>query len=206
MAFEGVGDTHGPAHIGVDIAAVVVVVAAKVVLHALSAVDEEVVVRVEVGAAVVVVYALLWRVVVDEKVVVKLAPGHDHRRLAGPDAGEEWLPVPGIEWPMVSRLTASGEDEVVADHISTAKAIVGVDARSGPVEEDVAINGALCCLGLDVEAVLLLVESDLADEVAQDAVPTRVVPVGAVNTRLREVRVRPVVWEAAVLGLVGVAP
>ena len=53
---------------------------AKVVLHALSAVHKEVVVRLVVPRAVVIVDVFLRAVVVDEEIVVNLPPGHVHRR------------------------------------------------------------------------------------------------------------------------------
>ena len=46
---------------------------------------------------IVVVDVLLRRIVVDEKVVVDLAPLHDHAGLAGADSGEVRLPVPAVE-------------------------------------------------------------------------------------------------------------
>lgn len=78
VAFQRVCDPKGVAGVRVDVIVVVVVVTAKVVLHAVTAVDQEIVVGVVEARAIVVVHVFLWAVVVDEEVVVDLAPLHDH--------------------------------------------------------------------------------------------------------------------------------
>jgi hypothetical protein len=60
VARDGVGDPERVACVGIQVLVVVVVVVAEVVLHALAAVDEEVVMRVVEAGAVVVVDILLW--------------------------------------------------------------------------------------------------------------------------------------------------
>mmetsp|Transcript_68125 Transcript_68125/g.210776 ORF Transcript_68125/g.210776 Transcript_68125/m.210776 type:complete len:201 (-) Transcript_68125:936-1538(-) len=107
---------------------------------------------------------------------------------------------------MVARLSAGREDEVVADLVTPAEAVVRVDACARPVEEHVPGNLGQRRLGLHVEAVLLLVEADLAHKVPQDAVVEGVVAIRAIDACLREVHVGAVVWEAAVLSLIGVPP
>ena len=57
----------------------------KVILHPLSAIHKEVVVRVIERRPIIIVYVLLWGVVVDEEVVRNVAPLHDHVRLARTD-------------------------------------------------------------------------------------------------------------------------
>mmetsp|Transcript_111348 Transcript_111348/g.287901 ORF Transcript_111348/g.287901 Transcript_111348/m.287901 type:complete len:319 (-) Transcript_111348:446-1402(-) len=107
---------------------------------------------------------------------------------------------------MIAGLAACREDQVMAQDIAAAEAVVVVHAGPGPVEEDVARNGALRSLGLHIEAALLLVETDLAHHVPQDRVIPRVVPVRAIDPRLREVCPGCVVREARVRRLVRVAP
>ena len=92
--------------------------------------------------------ARLWAVVVDEEVVVYLAPLHLHRGRAGAHRRQEGLPVPRVEGPVVPALAAGREDEIVRDLVAPAEAVVGVDAGARPVEEDVARHERLRRLGL----------------------------------------------------------
>merc|ERR1711968_369261 len=79
---------HGAASVAVHVVVVVVVVATKIVLHSLAAIHQEIVVRVVKARAVIVVDVLLWRIIVDEEVVVDLAPLHDHGWLTRAHRGE----------------------------------------------------------------------------------------------------------------------
>ena len=81
--------------------------------------------------------ARLRAVVVDEEVVVYLAPLHLHRGRAGAHRRQEGLPVPRVEGPVVAALAAGREDEIVRDLVAPAEAVVGIDPGAGPVEVDV---------------------------------------------------------------------
>ena len=52
---------------------------------------------------------------------------------------------------VVAGFAARAEDQVVSDLVAAAKAVVGVDAGSRAVEEDVAEDDRLRGLGLDEE-------------------------------------------------------
>mmetsp|Transcript_129987 Transcript_129987/g.417281 ORF Transcript_129987/g.417281 Transcript_129987/m.417281 type:complete len:615 (-) Transcript_129987:551-2395(-) len=160
----------------------------------------------EEATPVVVVDVLLRGVVVNEEVVVDVAPLHHHRGFARPDRRQKRLPVPRVERPVVSRLPAGREDEVVSQFVATPEAVIVVDAGTGPVEEHVPHDGALRSLRLHVEAALLLIQADFACRVPQDVVVERMVAIGAVDAGVGEVRAWRVVWEARVFGLVRVPP
>ena len=49
---------------------------------------------------------------------------------------------------VISALAACREDKIMCDDVTAAKAIVSVDARSRPIEEDVTGEGRLSGLGL----------------------------------------------------------
>mmetsp|Transcript_99128 Transcript_99128/g.280735 ORF Transcript_99128/g.280735 Transcript_99128/m.280735 type:complete len:202 (-) Transcript_99128:1069-1674(-) len=102
VTLQGWVDTHCLPHVCVNVVEMVIVVAAKVVFHALFTVDEKVVVSPEIGAPVIVIDVLLRRVVVNEEIVVDLPPGHDHRRLPSPDGCQVRLAIPRIERAMVA--------------------------------------------------------------------------------------------------------
>mmetsp|Transcript_28297 Transcript_28297/g.59469 ORF Transcript_28297/g.59469 Transcript_28297/m.59469 type:complete len:314 (-) Transcript_28297:1546-2487(-) len=194
------------ANIRIYVVEMVVVVAAEVVLHALPSVHQEVVVRVVVARAVIVIHILLRRVVVDEEVVMDLAPRHRHRRRAGAHAREEGLPVPAVEGAVVARLTTRREDEIVRDLVAPAEAIVRVDACARAVEEDVSADARLCRLRLNKEAALLLVQPDLPRCAALDCRVARVVAICAVHAGLRVVLDDLAGPSRIGGGLVGVAP
>mmetsp|Transcript_45306 Transcript_45306/g.98288 ORF Transcript_45306/g.98288 Transcript_45306/m.98288 type:complete len:235 (+) Transcript_45306:671-1375(+) len=137
---------------------------------------------------------------------MNLSPSHQHGWFPSPNRSQEWLPVPGIERPMVPGLPASGEHQIVTDHVPTTKPIVGVDSGTGPVEKHVAGDQGLGRLALDVKTTLLLIQSDLPGGVAQDGIVPWVIPIGAIHTSLGEVGVRCVVRKARVLRLVRVPP
>ena len=88
---------------------------------------------------------------------------------------------------MVAGLAAGRENEVVADFIAAAKAVVCVDSRPGAVEEDITADDRLGGLCLHEERRLLLVQPDFARRVAQHRRVTRVLTVRAVHARLRRV-------------------
>mmetsp|Transcript_70107 Transcript_70107/g.164960 ORF Transcript_70107/g.164960 Transcript_70107/m.164960 type:complete len:336 (+) Transcript_70107:63-1070(+) len=168
-------------HVAVDVAVVVVVVPAKVVLESAVAVDEEVVVRFVVAGAVVVVDIFLGTVVVDEEVVVDLTPRHEHGRGPVSLGGEERLPIPRVEGTMVAALTAGREDQVVTDFVAAAEAVVGVDAGARSVEEYVTHNDRCRRLRLDKEGALFLVEANLSGRAARDGGVLGVFAVGSVD-------------------------
>jgi hypothetical protein len=124
--------------IGIYVVVVVVVVTSIIALEAVGAVDEEVVMRVEVVGPVVVIHVFLWRVVVDEEIVVYLTHGHDERGRPGAHGGEKRLPVPRIERPVITTLAARGEDEVSCDLVAPSEAIVEIDAGPRSIEKDVS--------------------------------------------------------------------
>ena len=84
--------------------------------------------RVVVGRTIVIVNVLLRGIIVDEEVVVDLAPLHDHVRLARAHRREVRLAVPAVEGSVVTALAARGEDQVVADLIAASEAVVRIDA------------------------------------------------------------------------------
>ena len=94
---------------------------------------------------------------------------------------EEGLAVPAVEGPVVARLSARGEDEVVRDDVAATEAVVGVDPSARAVEEDVPGERGLRSLRLHVEARLLLIKADLTGEAAGDEREARVLPVCAVD-------------------------
>merc|ERR1711970_1185563 len=107
---------------------------------------------------------------------------------------------------MVARLSACGEDQIGVHIVTTAKAIVEIDARPRSIEENVPRNGRLCRLGLHVEAALLLVKADLSHAVAENLIVPWVVAIGAIDASMWKVLLWPVIWETRVLSLIGVAP
>mmetsp|Transcript_21146 Transcript_21146/g.53851 ORF Transcript_21146/g.53851 Transcript_21146/m.53851 type:complete len:330 (-) Transcript_21146:1115-2104(-) len=107
---------------------------------------------------------------------------------------------------MVSRLSASGENQIMTDHISPTEPIVGIDARARAIEKNVPIDERLGRLALDIEAALLLVEPHLSRGVAQDCVVPRMVAVSTVHTSLGVVGVRCVVRKPRVLRLIRISP
>jgi len=90
---------------------------AKISLFAIVSIHEKVVVRVIIFTSIIVVHVLLWRVIVNEEIVMKLAPRHGHGRLTSPHGGQVGLAIPRIERSMVAGLPASREDEIVAEII-----------------------------------------------------------------------------------------
>mmetsp|Transcript_15601 Transcript_15601/g.44390 ORF Transcript_15601/g.44390 Transcript_15601/m.44390 type:complete len:352 (-) Transcript_15601:1203-2258(-) len=199
-------DIEGLTDVSVQVAELVIVVAAVIILHPIATIDKEIVVGLVVTAAIIIVNGLLWRIVVDEEVVVNLAPLHDQRRRAGAHSRDVWLPVPRVEWPMVAGLPTCRKHQVVAQFIAAAKAVVVVDASAGAIEKDITRNCALSRFRLHVETALLLVQANLARQIPDDLVVPRVVAVSAVNTCVGEVRARCVVRIAGIGRLVRVAP
>merc|ERR1712217_199937 len=104
MSFDRCRNPKGVADVCVHIVIVMVVVASEIILHCLTTVNEEVVMGIIVATPVVVVNILLWRIIVNEEIVMDFAPLHDHRRLACANVRQERWPVPRIEWAMVSAL------------------------------------------------------------------------------------------------------
>merc|ERR1712025_1117120 len=114
-----------------------------------------------VGTAVVVVNAFLRRVIVEEEVVVDLAPSHTQAGRSVVYCGEVGLAVPRVERAMIARFSACGEHEVGVQIVATTEAIVEIDTGPRPVEEDIPRNDRLRSLGLHVEAALLFIEANL---------------------------------------------
>ena len=81
------------AGISVNIAAVVVVVSAKVRLEAVRAVGEEVVIGLVVGRAVVGIDGAFGIVIRDDEIVMDVAVGGDNRGLASPQRRDVRDPV-----------------------------------------------------------------------------------------------------------------
>merc|ERR1719428_2007810 len=105
-----------------------VIMASKIILHALVAIDQEIVMGLVVSTAVVVVNAFLRRVIVDEEIVVDVTPSHTQAGGSVVHCGEVGLAVPRIEGAMVARLSACGEDQIGVHIVATAKAIIEIDA------------------------------------------------------------------------------
>mmetsp|Transcript_30790 Transcript_30790/g.60068 ORF Transcript_30790/g.60068 Transcript_30790/m.60068 type:complete len:242 (-) Transcript_30790:1394-2119(-) len=187
----------GLADVCVGVVEVVVVVPSKIVFHAVTPVDEKVVVGLVVGRSVVIVYVLLWRVVVNEEVVVDLSPLRSHAGSTIPNGGQKRLAVPRVEGPVVSALAACREHQVVADLIPSAEPIVSVDASTGPVEKHVPCDLGLSCFGLHIETALFFVQTYLPGCVACHSGVARVVAVSAVHSGL---------WVVDSTGLIGEAP
>merc|ERR1712151_1339855 len=106
MSIERTSDTHSAANVSVNVVEMVVVVATKIVLHALMAIDQEVVVRVVICTSIIVIHTFLWRVIVHKEIMVNLTPSHEHAWTSISHSCEERLTIPGIEWTMVTRLSA----------------------------------------------------------------------------------------------------
>ena len=62
---------------------------------------------------------------------------------------EKHLPVPRVEGSVIARVPAEIEQDVAADVVAAAEAIVVVDACTRAVEEDVVYDGVLHGLGLE---------------------------------------------------------
>mmetsp|Transcript_77388 Transcript_77388/g.224548 ORF Transcript_77388/g.224548 Transcript_77388/m.224548 type:complete len:340 (-) Transcript_77388:1757-2776(-) len=206
MAWQSLINIHGSPHIGKQVVVLPIVMSAIVVLHAIVAVNQDVVMGPVIATAVVIVNVLLRRVVVNEEVVVNLAPLHDDGGLAGAHRCQVRLAVPRIERPVVARLPACGEDEVEAQLVATAEAVVVVDASARTVKEHVAVDPALHGLRLHVEAALLLVEADLSSGVPENGVPLRVIPIRSIDAGFGISGAWGVEGEARVRRLIRVAP
>ena len=68
-----------------------IVMTTKVIFQSLSPIYEEVIMRFVICRTVIIVDIFLRRVVVNEEIVVNLAPGHLHGRLACTNSGQKRL-------------------------------------------------------------------------------------------------------------------
>ena len=124
----------------------------KVCLHPPSAPDEEVVVRVVVGGAVVVVDGA-QRIAIREYVIVcNLIVGLGGRARQARDGVVEeiWIAVPTVKRTVIARFAAAPEDDVREDARAAAEPVVKIDVGARAVVENVSFNEVLARLELRV--------------------------------------------------------
>ena len=80
------------------------------------------------------------------------APRHVHARLARLDCGEERLAIPAVNRAVITGFSALVEYQVASDSRAATEAVVKIDGRAWPIENDVILYHGLACLRLIPEA------------------------------------------------------
>merc|ERR1712146_199600 len=88
-----------------------------------------------ITTTVIIIHIFLGRIIVDEKIVMNFSPLHNHAGLTRAHRSEEWLPIPAVERPVVTRFATRGEHQVMTDLITASKASLALIPARGPLKK-----------------------------------------------------------------------